>query len=445
MPQLTIKKKFLIGTIGIVMCLGLAMLVLIRIVLYDSLYASLEKRGEFIAKKVAQDSIAPMLTERYFELQMMLNDVKQAEEDIVYLFVQRDNSEILAHTFEGGFPDDLRALSAGGGNGRQNGIRLLETPGGMIIDFSASPFRGAGGQVHVGIAELPVRTEVNRTLLVLFGGLVGVVALGGGIAVPLSLSLTRPIHELSAAVASVERGDLSARVPVRADDEVGRLAAAFNTMAAARERFEVALGRSERKLRDIAASLGEGVLVVDLHGRVTFMNPEAERLLGWSETDLIGKNAHDIVHFRSPDGFPLSIDACPSMKVVSTGGRITVDDDIYVRRDGTDLPVAYISAPIFEDGKAVAVVTAFHDISRRKQREAERERFMIEHMNALSKVKVLSGMLPICSSCKRIRDDEGYWKQIEAYIHDHSEADFSHGICPECAAKLYPEYFKNEN
>lgn len=64
-----------------------------------------------------------------------------------------------------------------------------------------------------------------------------------------------------------------------------------------------------------------------------------------------------------------------------------------------------------------------------------------ELQEALVKVKTLSGLLPICSSCKRIRDDRGYWNQIEMYIRDHSEADFSHGLCPECAKKLYPRYF----
>ena len=59
---------------------------------------------------------------------------------------------------------------------------------------------------------------------------------------------------------------------------------------------------------------------------------------------------------------------------------------------------------------------------------------------ALAKVKKLSGLLPICASCKKIRDDKGYWKQIEAYIRDHSEVEFSHGICPECAKKLYPDF-----
>ena len=60
---------------------------------------------------------------------------------------------------------------------------------------------------------------------------------------------------------------------------------------------------------------------------------------------------------------------------------------------------------------------------------------------ALDKVKLLSGMLPICANCKNIRDDKGYWHQVEIYIHNHSEADFSHGLCPDCAKELYPELY----
>jgi hypothetical protein len=56
----------------------------------------------------------------------------------------------------------------------------------------------------------------------------------------------------------------------------------------------------------------------------------------------------------------------------------------------------------------------------------------------IASLRVLSGMLPICASCKKIRDDKGYWTQIELYIHEHSEAEFSHGICPDCAERLYP-------
>jgi len=71
--------------------------------------------------------------------------------------------------------------------------------------------------------------------------------------------------------------------------------------------------------------------------------------------------------------------------------------------------------------------------------EKQRERLIGELNNALSQVKKLSGMLPICSYCKKIRDDKGYWNQIEEYIQVHSEAEFSHGICKECAEKHFPE------
>ena len=79
------------------------------------------------------------------------------------------------------------------------------------------------------------------------------------------------------------------------------------------------------------------------------------------------------------------------------------------------------------------------DIEQRKQTEKEKERLISELQKALDEVKTLSGLIPICAHCKKIRDDKGYWSQIESYIHEHSDADFSHGICPECAKKLYPD------
>ncbi len=76
-------------------------------------------------------------------------------------------------------------------------------------------------------------------------------------------------------------------------------------------------------------------------------------------------------------------------------------------------------------------------LAERKRVEEEREQLIIQLQDSLSKVKTLSGFLPICASCKKIRDDKGYWTQIEAYIRDRSEAEFSHGLCPDCSKKLY--------
>jgi PleD family two-component response regulator len=74
----------------------------------------------------------------------------------------------------------------------------------------------------------------------------------------------------------------------------------------------------------------------------------------------------------------------------------------------------------------------------------EKEKLIGELKEALAKVKTLSGLLPICSSCKKIRDDKGYWNQIETYIRERSEADFTHGICPKCAKMLYPGLLKDK-
>lgn len=81
------------------------------------------------------------------------------------------------------------------------------------------------------------------------------------------------------------------------------------------------------------------------------------------------------------------------------------------------------------------------EISVRRQAERQLETMVEQLQEALTKVKTLSGLLPICASCKKIRDDRGYWTQVEVYVREHSEADFTHSICPECAAKLYPDFY----
>jgi len=81
---------------------------------------------------------------------------------------------------------------------------------------------------------------------------------------------------------------------------------------------------------------------------------------------------------------------------------------------------------------------------QRKKLEQKRDDALLEKEKALDDLKILKGLLPICASCKQIRDDKGHWTQLEHYIHEHSEAEFSHGLCPECARKLYPDLYTHE-
>jgi len=92
-----------------------------------------------------------------------------------------------------------------------------------------------------------------------------------------------------------------------------------------------------------------------------------------------------------------------------------------------------------EDGSPARVVGTHTDITVRKEAEIKNRRLLNELRAALEKVRLLSGLIPICSVCKKIRDDRGYWNQLEHYLKTHSEAEFTHSICPDCAKKIYPE------
>jgi PAS domain S-box-containing protein len=197
--------------------------------------------------------------------------------------------------------------------------------------------------------------------------------------------------------------------------------------------------RADKYVRDITSALGEGVYVLNARGEVTFMNPEAESLFGWSEKELIHKNIHDIVHNRTPNGTPLLFNDCEMRKVIENGNRFHSQEEVFIRKDGTVFPVSVFSTPLKEKGRVVASVTAFRDISERKKIEQEREKMIIDLQKALSEIKKLQGILPICSVCKKIRDDAGAWSQMETYISNHTDALFSHGYCPECAKKAMEE------
>jgi PAS domain S-box-containing protein len=114
-----------------------------------------------------------------------------------------------------------------------------------------------------------------------------------------------------------------------------------------------------------------------------------------------------------------------------------------VRKDGSQF-WARIEATVARDSENDTPVwrATVSDVTERVRAEEERERLILELQDALAQVRTLSGLIPICASCKKIRDDEGFWNQLEAYIQEHSEAEFTHSICPECAKKLYPELYQ---
>lgn len=134
---------------------------------------------------------------------------------------------------------------------------------------------------------------------------------------------------------------------------------------------------------------------------------------------------------------------CPIAQVSLGGKKLHTCESVKINDDGTERNFIVTATPYLDiDGNQVGIIETFQNITPRRELEKEKEKLIGNLQEALDKVKVLSGFLPICASCKMIRDDKGYWTQIETYIRDHSEAEFSHSICPDCAEKHYIKYKK---
>ena len=131
-------------------------------------------------------------------------------------------------------------------------------------------------------------------------------------------------------------------------------------------------------------------------------------------------------------------------------GKLNIDalsgyvyyDTVRMNKSNELLPVSISAAPIMINGKLKGSFVIYKDISVRKQVEEEKEKLIQKLQKALDEVKTLEGMIPICGHCKKIRDDSGFWGNVEQYISKHSNVDFSHGICPDCMEKYYPDQFK---
>lgn len=213
------------------------------------------------------------------------------------------------------------------------------------------------------------------------------------------------------------------------------------------KRHEEILRRSEEELERIFQSTPGGVTIVDLNGRIYFANKEAEQIFGLKRLHSKEQYYNDPAYKLSTvDGDPLTEKKLPYIQVMMTGMPVYGLEHAIEHPDGRKVYLSVNAAPLLDyNNQITAIITAITNITKLKETELERERLITELQEALNKVKTLSGLLPICAFCKDIRDDSGYWHQVEAYIKEHSKANFSHGVCPDCAKKHYPEYFKEEN
>ena len=174
----------------------------------------------------------------------------------------------------------------------------------------------------------------------------------------------------------------------------------------------------------------DGIAIIDQNHKVREANKRFAQMLGYTPEEVLGLHTWDWEATVTEAEIRANFADLTTTK--------TKFETRHRRKDGTiyDAEVTACGAKL---GDESMVLTVTRDITDRKRAEEDREKLILQLQESLKRIKTLSGMLPICGHCKKIRDDSGYWNQIESYIQDRSDAEFSHGICPECAKKLYPD------
>ena len=158
-------------------------------------------------------------------------------------------------------------------------------------------------------------------------------------------------------------------------------------------------------------------------------------MFGYRAEEILGRSTVDLFPLRRRDEL---LDIIASIR---RGDTVSVPDTERLDKSGKVIPVSVTISPIRNaTGEVIGASSIARDLRRQKQGEQERRQLNLRLEDAASEVSALSSMLPICASCKRIRDDKGYWEQLETYISRRSEIVFSHSLCPECAREYEREF-----
>ncbi|MBE0586096.1 MAG: PAS domain S-box protein [Desulfofustis sp.] len=201
---------------------------------------------------------------------------------------------------------------------------------------------------------------------------------------------------------------------------------------------EKALLDSERKYRRLVESLERDYIIYshDLDGNFTYLSPSIVNVLGYTPDEFIGSYTDYMTDS------PINRDAQEHTNAALRDEKQEPYEAEFWHKNGRRVHLRTTEVPVLDDkGTVLGIEGIVQDITELKRAEADRENAIKKLEKALSEIRTLRGILPLCSFCKKIRDDDGYWEQVDVYIHKYSGADISHSICPECMKIHYPEQY----
>lgn len=228
----------------------------------------------------------------------------------------------------------------------------------------------------------------------------------------------------------------------RASEEFSRFRSSLLHEIEERRAAERQLVESEELLRLIMSSTVEAIFGINTEGLCTFANESCLKMLGYDHIgEVLGRNMHELIHYRTPEGLPMPQDQCRIFKTFREGGGVTVTDEFFIRRDGGSLPVEYSSYPIRKDGVVVGAVVTWRDITERRQRE---EMLKISEEKFRSLVENSSDVIFVLDAKGVFRFVSPSWEKHFAYpaseVLNHDFAPFVHtddvGPCFEYLVKV---------
>jgi PAS domain S-box-containing protein len=194
-----------------------------------------------------------------------------------------------------------------------------------------------------------------------------------------------------------------------------------------------ALRDSEESFRLMMENCHDIMTVRDAHARVRYMSPSVNRVLGYTQEQMIGSTGFDLIHPEDRSAVEIALNEFWK----NPGAR----DSIQYRArhaNGKWVSLEVVAYNLLDHPTVRGVLLSGRDISQRKQEETGKDQMIAELQQTIANVKTLAGVLPICASCKKIREGDK-WRQIEAYVRDRSQVEFSHTMCPECSSLWYPD------
>lgn len=213
----------------------------------------------------------------------------------------------------------------------------------------------------------------------------------------------------------------------------------FALVAVMADRIEQQRRLLARRLDLVLETLPVGVWITDASGTFVSSNPAARAI--WGGARFVGPERYgEYRGWWADTGEPIAPKDWALARAIGRG-ETTIGELVEIEGfDGKRRTIQNSAAPLRDErGRVVGAVVLNVDMTEQQRAAKEREELVARLQEALEQVKTLRGLIPICATCKKIRNDAGYWIQIESYLKEHSQADFTHGICPECLERIYPD------